>query len=110
VTNLERICREVPGTTADDVKSVSAELAQYHFRAMSEVQFPASFYDTSNHVQSKAFKLKDSLLVVDDYHPTTSIQERRTMDAMAQRLCRMKPRGRMNADGTSRMEKKARQG
>lgn len=85
-------------------KSVSAELAQYHFRAMSEVQFPASFYDTSNHVQSKAFKLKDSLLVVDDYHPTTSIQERRTMDAMAQRLCRMKPRGRMNADGTSRME------
>ena len=85
-------------------KSVSAELAQYHFRAMSEVQFPASFYDTSNHVQSKAFKLKDSLLVVDDYHPTTSIQERRTMDAMAQRLCRMKPRGRMNADGTSRVE------
>ena len=63
-------------------KSVSAELAQYHFRAMSEVQFPASFYDTSNHVQSKAFKLKDSLLVVDDYHPTTSIQERRTMDAI----------------------------
>ncbi|MEA4928566.1 MAG: hypothetical protein VB104_07810 [Candidatus Limiplasma sp.] len=85
-------------------KSVSAELAQYHFRGMSEVQFPASFYDTSNHVQSKAFKLKDSLLVVDDFHPTTSIQERRTMDAMAQRLCRMKPRGRMNADGTSRVE------
>lgn len=26
------------------------------------------------------------------------------MDAMAQRLCRMKPRGRMNADGTSRVE------
>lgn len=85
-------------------KSVSAELAQYHFRRMSEVQFPASFYDTSNHVQSKAFKLKDSLLVVDDFHPTASIQERRAMDAMAQRLCRMKPRGRMNADGTSRVE------
>ncbi|MDD3212190.1 MAG: hypothetical protein PHY64_00855 [Eubacteriales bacterium] len=85
-------------------KSVCAELAQYHFRAMAESQFPASFYDTSNHVQSKAFKLKDSLLVVDDYHPTTSAQERRSMDAMAQRLCRMKPRGRMNADGTSRVE------
>jgi len=85
-------------------KSVSAELAQYHFRGMSEVQFPASFYDTGNSVQNKSFKLKDSLLVVDDFHPTTSIQERRAMDAMAQRLCRMKPRGRMNADGTSRVE------
>ncbi len=85
-------------------KSVSAELAQYHFRAMSEAQFPASFYDTPNHVQGRAFKLKDSLLVVDDFHPTQSQQERRQMDAMAQRLCRMKPRGRMNADGTSRVE------
>lgn len=83
-------------------KSVSAELAQYHFRAVSEAQFPCGFYDTANHVEGMSFRLKDALLVVDDLHPTNSIQERRKMEDMANRLSRQTPRGRMNADGTSR--------
>ncbi len=83
-------------------KSVSAELALYHFRAVSENQFPASFYDTANRVEDRAFRLKDGLLIVDDLHPASSQQERRKMDEMAQRLSRQTPRGRMNADGSSR--------
>lgn len=85
-------------------KSISAELAQYHFRDVSESQFPASFYDTANSIQEIAFRLKDSLLVVDDFHPTNSVQERRSMESMAQRLSRMTARSRLNADGTSRVD------
>lgn len=85
-------------------KSISAELAQYHFRDVSESQFPASFYDTANSIQEIAFRLKDSLLVVDDFHPTNSVQERRSMESMAQRLSRMTARSRLNADGTSRAD------
>lgn len=64
---------------------------------------PANFASTSNAVERMAFTLKDSVLLVDDYHPTTT-QEKRKMDELAQRLARGAgdhlSRGRMNSDTT----------
>ena len=63
---------------------------------------PSSFHDTANSIRRKAFVLKDSLLVVDDYHPETSLQERRKMESLVQSLSRAygngDNRGRMTAD------------
>lgn len=85
-------------------KSVAASLALSHFGRFSENSMPASFGDTANGITRKAFLLKDMPLLVDDYHPTTSIQERRRMEQVAQRLSRafgnQASRGRMSADLT----------
>lgn len=63
---------------------------------------PASFHGTANSIRRKAFVLKDALLAVDDYHPETSLQERRKMDSLVQSLSRAygngDDRGRMNSD------------
>ncbi len=63
---------------------------------------PASFNDTANSVRRKSFVLKDSLLVVDDYYPATSLQERRKMENMVQLLSRAygngDDRGRMTGE------------
>lgn len=69
---------------------------------------PASFKDTKNSLERKAFLAKDSLLLVDDFHPTSSPQDSAAMMAAAQYLCRLYGdrigRGRMNADTTLRKE------
>lgn len=63
---------------------------------------PASFHDTANSIRRKSFVLKDSLLVVDDFHPETSLQERRRMESLVQSLSRAygngDSRGRMTSD------------
>jgi len=85
-------------------KSVCSALALSHFGDFSFDSLPASFHDTANHIQKKAFLLKDVPIVVDDYHPTHSVQERRKMEATAQALSRTfgdgSTRKRMNADRT----------
>ncbi|MDL2317683.1 DUF927 domain-containing protein [Eubacteriales bacterium OttesenSCG-928-A19] len=87
-------------------KSTAAALALSHFGNFTSKNLPASFHDTSNYIQKKAFLLKDTLIVVDDYHPSTSLQERRRMEASAQNLSRAfgdnAPRNRMNSDTTLR--------
>lgn len=87
-------------------KSTAAALALAHYGQFTARSLPASFHDTSNYIQKKAFLLKDMLMVVDDYHPTTSLQERRRMEATAQHLSRAfgdnAQRGRMNSDTTLR--------
>lgn len=63
---------------------------------------PASFHDTANSIRRKSFVLKDSLLVVDDFHPETSMQERRKMESLVQALSRAygngDDRGRMTGE------------
>lgn len=63
---------------------------------------PASFHDTANSIRRKAFVLKDSLLVVDDFHPETNLQERRRMESLVQALSRAygngDSRGRMTSE------------
>ncbi len=87
-------------------KSTAAALALSHYGTFDAQSLPASFHDTANYIQKKAFLLKDVPLVVDDYHPTTSAQERRKMDNTAQNLARTfgdsATRKRMNSDTSLR--------
>lgn len=87
-------------------KSTACALALSHFGNFNAKSLPASFNDTANYIRKKAFLLKDSLFVVDDYHPVSSQQERRRMEDVAQSLSRAfgdgAERGRLSADLTMR--------
>lgn len=86
-------------------KTTAAALALNHFgTAFNPKRLPASFNDTANNVQEKAFELKDMPLLVDDYCPTLNQIEQRRRAGIAQQLIRAwgdrAERGRMRADGT----------
>lgn len=85
-------------------KTTAAALAMSHFGNFHAKNPPASFNDTGNQIRKKAFLVKDMPLLVDDYHPVSSIQEKRQMAATAQALSRSfgdgADRGRLNADST----------
>ena len=85
-------------------KTTAAALAMAHYGNFHPKNLPASFGDTSRNIQKKAFLVKDMPLLVDDFHPVTSMQERRQMMATAQTLSRAfgdgADRGRLNADST----------
>lgn len=49
----------------------------------------ATFKDTKTAIEIKATEYKDSVLVVDDYHPTTSTYEKREMQSLASNILRM---------------------
>ena len=85
-------------------KSTALALALSHFGNFTGKSLPASFNDTANFIRKKAFLLKDAPIVVDDYHPVTSLVERKKMEATAQSLARAfgdgAERGRMKSDLT----------
>lgn len=85
-------------------KSTAAGLAMAHCGNFHAKNAPASFNDTANQIRKKAFLVKDLPILVDDYHPATSLQEKRQMSATAQGLSRAfgdsADRGRLNADRT----------
>ncbi len=70
---------------------------------------PASFRDTGNSSDAKAFILKDSLLWVDDFHPCGGMKDRQKMLSTAETILggygdRL-GRGRLNADIQIRQDK-----
>lgn len=85
-------------------KSSIAALAMAHFGNFHAKNAPANFNSTGNSIARKAFACKDMPFWVDDFHPTDSQQEKRAMNATAQRLARAfgdgADRGRLNADGS----------
>ena len=85
-------------------KTTAAALAMAHYGNFHAKNPPASFNDTSNQIRKKAFLIKDMPLLVDDYHPVSSMQEKKQMAATAQVLSRAfgdgADRGRLNADST----------
>ena len=85
-------------------KTTAASLALAHFGNFHAKNPPASFHSTGNQIRAQAFLCKDMPLLVDDYHPTTSMQEKRQMAGIAQTLSRAfgdgSDRGRLNADRT----------
>lgn len=50
---------------------------------------PASFKDTANALEKRSFATKDTLLLIDDYHPEASRYEAQKMASTAQRILRM---------------------
>ena len=85
-------------------KTTAAALALSHFGNFHAKNPPASFNDTGNMIRKKAFYVKDMPILVDDFHPVTSVQEKRQMSSTAQGLSRAfgdgADRGRLNADTT----------
>lgn len=49
----------------------------------------ATFKDTPAAIEIKAFEYKDSVLLLDDYHPTTSSTEKKAMESLAIHVTRM---------------------
>ena len=90
-------------------KTTAAALALSHFGNFHAKNPPASFHDTGNQIRTKAFLMKDMPILVDDFHPATSLQEKRQMAATAQLLSRAfgdgAERGRLNADSTMSAKK-----
>lgn len=60
-----------------------------HFGNFISKSPPASFKDTANALERRAFSTKDTLLLIDDYHPESSRQEAQKMEQTAQKILRM---------------------
>ncbi|MCT1398098.1 bifunctional DNA primase/polymerase [Paenibacillus sp. p3-SID867] len=88
-------------------KTTLAKLFLSHFGDLLEHP-PASFKDTANSVEKRGFDAKDSLLLIDDYHPTSSPKEKLSMELLAQQILRgygdRVARGRMKQDTTLRAD------
>lgn len=86
-------------------KTTLAKLFLCHFGDLLE-RPPANFKDTANSLEKRSFDAKDSLLLIDDYHPTSSPQEARNMRQLAQQILRgygdRVGRGRMRQDTSLR--------
>jgi hypothetical protein len=88
-------------------KTELAALAQAHFgSAFNGRRLPASWADTANMLEKKAFLAKDAVLVVDDFAPTGTTADVQRLHRDADRLFRAAGnragRARMRADGGSR--------
>ena len=70
-------------------KSHLASLLLYFFGNLNHKAFPSSFRDTVNKIEKRAFDLKDSLLVIDDYYPGTNRKEQGEMDLKIQAISRL---------------------
>lgn len=88
------------------LKSSLAALFLNYFGTFTGKTPPASFKDTTSAIEKRSFLTKDSILLVDDFHPTASAKEANAMEAIAQQLLRgygdRVGRSRMKADTTLR--------
>jgi hypothetical protein len=87
-------------------KSTLAVLTLCHFGTFTGVEAMSNFSDTVGILEKRSFTLKDSLHVVDDYHPSNNKRNAEGMESTAQRLIRgysnRTARARLNADMTER--------
>ena len=91
------------GGTNQGKSTISALSLSYFGNSFDVNHMPASYADTVNSIRKKAFWLKDTLLVIDDYHPVSNLQARRRMEDTAQQVVRafgdLAGRDRQSADG-----------
>ena len=95
------------------MKSSVAALIMNHFGIFQDkLALPGNFKNTVNILERKSFLIKDSLFVVDDFHPPASMKEADQMKGAVQQLSRgygdRHGRARMNADTTARKTYSAR--
>lgn len=68
-------------------KSTLASLILSFFGDFSNTDLPLSFRDTANSIITQSFILKDTLTVIDDYHPSVKTEEQ-SMNKTAQTIMR----------------------
>ncbi|MCZ6625567.1 MAG: hypothetical protein O7B35_15290, partial [Deltaproteobacteria bacterium] len=87
------------------LKSTIAGLLLCHFGDFDRTHLPGAWSSTTNQLERRAFLLKDTLFVVDDYAPTSL--DRRELEMKAARLLRsqgnLAGRGRLRSDLTERV-------
>lgn len=83
-------------------KTTAALLALGHFGNFSGAESLSNFDDTVGILEKRAFTLKDTLHVIDDYHPSANRKAAESKEAVAQRMIRSysnrTARGRLNSD------------
>ncbi|MDP2601894.1 MAG: hypothetical protein Q8S00_04795 [Deltaproteobacteria bacterium] len=93
----------VEGTTGS-MKSTMAALFLSHFGDFDRIHLPGAWASTANQLERRAFLLKDSLFVIDDYAPTAL--DHREIEMKASRLLRaqgnLAGRARLRSDLTER--------
>ena len=67
-------------------KSSFAALLLSHFGDFERDTIPCGFKDTVNSLEKQAFIIKDSVMLVDDYYPSQSLQESRKLEAVAESI------------------------
>ncbi len=86
------------------LKSTLAALFLSHYGAFDRTHLPGAWASTANQLERRAFLLKDSLFVIDDFAP--SALDARELESKAARLLRaqgnLAGRGRLRADLTER--------
>ena len=86
------------------MKSTIAALFLGHFGDFERLQLPGAWASTANQLERRAFLLKDTLFVIDDFAPTPL--DHREMELKASRLLRAQGnrsgRGRLKSDLTDR--------
>lgn len=90
------------------MKSTYTALAMNHYGpGFDDKHLPASFMDTANRLEQKAFVVKDCPLVIDDYAPQKDAQSHKEYIRAAHRIVRgsgnLTGRGRLNSDSTARL-------
>lgn len=87
-------------------KTAFTILALAHFGDFKDAKQLPSFRDTINSCERRAFTLKDTLMVVDDYHPASNAIESSKMEQLAQFLVRgfgnRTGRARLNSDSSDK--------
>jgi hypothetical protein len=87
-------------------KSSVAVVTLAYFGNFSGITQLPNFSDTANNIEKRAFTLKDTLMILDDYCPSTQRAEAQWKESIAQRIIRAfsnrTGRGRLNSDGTDK--------
>lgn len=87
-------------------KTTVALLALAHFGQFSGAESLSNFDDTSGILEKRSFTLKDSVQVIDDYHPSSNRKAAESKEGIAQRMIRAysnrTARGRLNSDMSER--------
>lgn len=87
-------------------KTTLAILQLAHFGNFTSIQQLTNFESTANSIMLRTSILKDTLLVIDDYHPTIQEKEAQRKESILQRIIRSASnrtdRGRLNADSTEK--------
>lgn len=99
-----KFCLWIYGLTGSMKTSVSKVFFNI-FSKGNKSDITATFKDTISAIEMKSFDYKDSVLLVDDFHPTTSSQEKREMERLASEILRRYGDGICRARATKFMTK-----
>lgn len=87
-------------------KTSTAIAIMSHFGNFTSISNLSNFDDTANNIEKKAFILKDTIMCLDDFHPSSRKHESQNKENIAQRIIRSyanrTARGRLNPDSSDK--------